>query len=46
LKNYEETRPLPNQALVGTAINEAVRLSFSNGSRWVEFDKELYPRLS
>ncbi len=46
LKSFEETRPLPNQALIGTAINEAVRISMENGSRWVEFDEKMYPRLT
>jgi len=46
ISEYEKIRPLPNQALVGTAINEAVRLSFENGSRWVEFDEDLYPHLA
>lgn len=43
---YEKSRPLPNQALIGTAINEATRMSFENGNRWVEFDENMYPKLS
>jgi len=46
IKVYEETRPLPNQALIGTAINEAVRISMENDSRWVVFDENMYPRLT
>ena len=36
-------RALPSQALVGTAINEAVRLSIANDSAYVAFDAELTP---
>jgi len=39
------TRPLPSQALIGTAVNEAVRLSVDNGSRFVAFDEKFYPYL-
>ncbi len=46
LADWAATRPLPNQALVGTAINEAVRLSFSNGNRGVVFDEKMNPRLA
>ncbi len=45
IKDWEKTRPLPNQALIGTAINEGVRLSMENGSRWVVFDEKMYPKL-
>ena len=45
IRDLERIRPLPNQALVGTAVNEAVRLSIDNGSRWVRFDERMYPRL-
>jgi predicted dehydrogenase len=45
IRKLEETRPLPSQALIGTAVNEAVRLSIDNGSRWVSFDENMYPRL-
>jgi predicted dehydrogenase len=41
LAGWEQTRALPNQALVGVAINEAVRLSIDNDSRYVSFDKDL-----
>ena len=37
----EPVRPLPNQALIGTAINEAVRLSFENDGGYVYFDEEM-----
>jgi len=42
---YVKTRPLPEQALVGVAINDAVRLSVDNGSKFVVFDDKLYPKL-
>ena len=45
LAELEPLRPLPNQALVGTAINEAVRLSIANASAWVGFDDEFSPHL-
>ncbi|MFQ6047812.1 MAG: hypothetical protein ACE5K7_00425, partial [Phycisphaerae bacterium] len=38
-------RALPRQALVGVAVNEAVRLSVDNASRFVAFDQKLYPHL-
>ena len=31
---------------IGTAVNEAVRLSMENGSRWVIFDEKMYPALT
>lgn len=40
-----KTRALPNQALIGTAINEAVRLSIANENRYVTFDNQMYPKL-
>jgi predicted dehydrogenase len=45
IAELEPVRPLPNQALIGTAINEAVRLSIAQGSAWVGFDEGFYPRL-
>ncbi|HIE51255.1 MAG TPA: Gfo/Idh/MocA family oxidoreductase, partial [Armatimonadetes bacterium] len=39
------TRALPCHALIGVAINEAVRLSVDNGSRFVGFDEQMYPYL-
>lgn len=45
LEKLSKTRALPNQALIGTAINEAVRLSIANNNRFVGFDKNMYPIL-
>jgi len=45
IKRLEPHRPLPSQALIGTAVNEAVRLSVENGSRFVRFDEKMYPYL-
>ncbi len=45
IEKFEKTRALPNQALIGTAINEAVRLSISNNNRFVSFDNNMYPIL-
>ena len=45
LAELEPIRALPEQALVGTAVNEAVRLSIAHGSRYVAFDEGLTPRL-
>jgi hypothetical protein len=38
-------RAMPIHALIGVAINEAVRLSVDNDSRPVVFDEKLHPRL-
>jgi predicted dehydrogenase len=43
IAELEPLRPLPSQALVGTAVNEAVRLSIANDSRWVGFDEKMFP---
>lgn len=43
LAALEAHRALPSQALIGTAINEAVRLSVESGSRFVTFDKRMRP---
>lgn len=43
IAKLEKTRALPNQALIGTAINEAVRLSIANNNCFVGFDEQLYP---
>lgn len=40
-----ENRPVPTQALVSTAVNEAVRLSMDHNSAWVGFDDRLYPHV-
>ena len=45
IEKLEKTRALPNQALIGTAINEAVRLSIANDNHFVGFDGEMYPVL-
>jgi len=39
-------RALPRQAVIGVAINEAVRLSVDNGGRFVALDEELRPHLA
>ncbi len=41
LQEFERTRPVPRQALVATAVVEAVRMSLANGNRPVLLDKEL-----
>jgi predicted dehydrogenase len=46
IRRLEPHRPLPSQALIGTAINEAVRLSMENDSHYVVFDANMYPRLA
>jgi len=43
LEALEPLRALPTQAIVGTAINEAVRLSIANDSQYVAFDDALTP---
>jgi predicted dehydrogenase len=43
LKALEPKRALPGQALVGTAVNEAVRLSISNNNCYVSFDRKMNP---
>ncbi|HUT34854.1 MAG TPA: Gfo/Idh/MocA family oxidoreductase [Planctomycetota bacterium] len=47
LADWESTgcRALPAEALIGVAVNEAVRLSVDSGSRFVVFDDRLSPRL-
>jgi len=45
LKELEKIRALPSQAAVGTAINEAVRLSIANGNAFVGFDENMHPKL-
>ena len=39
-------RALPEQALVGTSINEAVRLSIANNNASVIFNERSEPRLA
>ncbi len=45
IAELKKTRALPNQALIGTAINDAVRLSIANDNRYVAFDDRMYPVL-
>ena len=44
--NLPSRGPLPQQAVVGTAIAEAVRLSIDHNNRAVAFDELLYPVLA
>jgi D-galacturonate reductase len=37
----EDTRALPGQALVGVAVNNAVRMSADNGGKFVKFDGDM-----
>jgi D-galacturonate reductase len=47
LKAWEEgQRPLPRQALIGVAVNDAVRLSLANSNAYVVFDKDFNPSLA
>ncbi len=46
LRKLKKIRPLPEQALIGTAVNEAVRLSIAKGSVPVVFDESMRPKLS
>ena len=39
-------RPLPRQALIGVAVNEAVRLSLANGNAYVGFGEGMRPRVA
>ena len=39
-------RPLPRQALVGVAVNEAVRMSLDHQSAYIAFDEDMRPRLA
>ena len=41
----EPKRALPEQALIGTAVNEAVRLSLANDNRYVGFDARMFPQV-
>ncbi len=43
LDELRKTRPLPEQAIIGTAVNEAVRMSIANGSVPVGFSEDLSP---
>jgi D-galacturonate reductase len=47
LKTWEAgQRPLPRQALVGVAVNDAVRMSLANGNGYVVFDENFVPSLA
>jgi len=39
-------RPLPRQALIGVAVNEAVRMSLANNNSYIAFDENWYPKLA
>jgi len=39
-------RPLPRQALIGVAVNEAVRMSLANNNAYIAFDGDWYPKLA
>ncbi len=41
LKEMEDTRGLPRQALIGVAINNAVRMSADAGGKFVVFDEDM-----
>lgn len=41
IKEMEETRGLPRQALIGVAINNAVRMSADAGGKFVAFDENM-----
>lgn len=45
LRVWQHKRALPSQALVGTAVNEAVRLSLANFNCYVGFDGQMFPKL-
>ena len=45
VERLEPLRPLPKQALIGTAINEAVRLSIANGNQYVGFKDDWSPHV-
>jgi len=45
IAGMEQIRALPGQALIGTAINDAVRLSIANNNQYVTFDNRMYPVL-
>jgi len=45
IEEFKRVRPLPEEAIIGTAVNEAVRLSIANGSAPVTFAEDMTPRL-
>jgi len=47
LRTWEDgMRPLPRQALIGVAVNDAVRMSLANNNAYVVFDEEWVPSLA
>jgi len=45
LSEFDKTRPTPRQALIATAVNEAVKLSLANSNAVIGFDENLRPKL-
>jgi D-galacturonate reductase len=45
IRSLEPKRALPSQALIGTSVSEAVRLSIAHQSCYVSFDREMYPQI-
>lgn len=45
IAGWEASRALPSQALIGTAINEAVRLSIDSSNAYVTFGEGMVPRV-
>ena len=41
LRQMEETRALPGQALIGVAISNAVRMSADAGGKFIVFDEKM-----
>ncbi len=48
LRQWDATgcRAMPRQALIGVAINQAVRMSVDAGGRFATFDEKLFPHLA
>lgn len=40
-----KTRALPHQAIIATAVAEAVKLSIKKGNRFVEFEEDMTPKV-
>ena len=45
LEWWEPKRALPGQALFGTTVNEAVRLSLANENKFIGFDAGMFPHV-
>jgi hypothetical protein len=45
IRSLEPKRALPSQALIGTSVSEAVRLSIAHQNCYVSFDREMYPQI-